>query len=284
MKVKEIYQHLKQKGTWVNWNTTCDQVLAGKEDMEIKGIAVAWMPTFPNLETAEELGCNLFITHEPLYGGLANSFGVFRGGSVGHVGLLGNPDKFEGIMIEEEDVWIKKLEWIAQHKMTVMRCHDVLDDMPEVGIHCAWAKWLGFYNPPLKKIKFYEVHDVSNRIFGDVAKQVLDHVKSLGQECVHIIGDQNKTVTRIALGTGAITNYRTMFHELGADVLLITDDGTRLWESAQWAEDTGIPLIIVNHATAEEPGIRALAKYLHEQYPAVPVHAIERGCLYHTVH
>ncbi len=283
MKVKEIYQHLKKKGTWVNWKTTCDQILVGKEDMEIMGVAVAWMPTFRNLEKAAEYQCNLFITHEPLFGGLANSFGVYRGGSVGHFGLLQNSDKFEGIMLEEDDIWIKKVEYVVQHKMTVVRCHDVWDDFPEVGIHGAWAKWLGFHNPPLKKIKFYEVHDVSNRTLGDVAKQVLDHVKSLGQECVHVIGDQTKRVSRIALGTGAITNYRMMYHELDADVLLITDDGTRLWESAQWAEDTGVPLIIVNHATAEEPGVRALANYLQEQFPTVPVKAIERGCLYRTI-
>ena len=69
---------------------------------------------------------------------------------------------------------------------------------------------------------------------------------------------------------------------MGADCLLLTDDGTRLWESGQWAEDTGIGLIVVNHATSEEPGVRALAQYLQEQFSDIPVSMIERGNLYHT--
>jgi hypothetical protein len=85
------------------------------------------------------------------------------------------------------------------------------------------------------------------------------------------------------LGTGAITGYREMFN-LGADVLLLTDDGTRLWESGQWSQDTGIPLLLVNHSTAEEPGMRTLAQYIQQRFPEVPVEQIPVGCLYTTVH
>nr|MDO8108647.1 Nif3-like dinuclear metal center hexameric protein [Candidatus Sigynarchaeota archaeon] len=118
--------------------------------------------------------------------------------------------------------------------------------------------------------------------FDDLARRILKRVRMLGQDVVHVIGDPGKKVSRIALGTGAITNYRQM-HQLGADVLLLTDDGTRLWESAQWSEDTGVPVIIVNHATAEEPGVRELARYVQRTFLHVPVYAIERGCLYRTI-
>ena len=83
------------------------------------------------------------------------------------------------------------------------------------------------------------------------------------------------------MGTGAITNFRAMF-SLEADVLVLTDDGTRLWEFAVWSEDTGVPLILVNHATAEEPGMRNLAAYIEETF-RVPVHFIQQGCLYGSV-
>ena len=97
---------------------------------------------------------------------------------------------------------------------------------------------------------------------------------------VHYVGDADGEVTRIAVGTGAITNFRLMF-SLEADVLLLTDDGTRLWESAVWSVDVGVPLILVNHATAEEPGMRNLAVYVREQF-SVPVHQIPQGCLYRS--
>ena len=98
---------------------------------------------------------------------------------------------------------------------------------------------------------------------------------------VHYIGDPDSEVTRTAVGTGAITNFRSMF-SLGADVMILTDDGTRLWESAVWSVDTGVSLILVNHATAEEPGIKNLAKYVEETFD-LPVHFIKQGCLYKSM-
>jgi putative NIF3 family GTP cyclohydrolase 1 type 2 len=284
MKAIDVYNHLKSKGKWVNWSHTCDRFLFGDENTEITGIGVAWMPTFPNLKKAYDAKCNLFVTHEPLYVGKMNKYGVFVGGPVVDKSHLENMDNFnEGKALEEDDIWIKKTEWLEAHKMTVLRCHDVWDDYPEIGIHGAWAKWLGFNEKPIKQVKFYEVHSVKDRTLKSVVEQISSKVKSLGQDCVHYIGDLNQKVSRIALGTGAITDYRLMHDQLEADVLVITDDGTRLWESGQWSEDSGIPIIIVNHATAEEPGVRAMAKYIGEQFPKIAVKAIERGCLYRSL-
>ena len=107
-------------------------------------------------------------------------------------------------------------------------------------------------------------------------------MKPLGQEAVHVIGDPERKVSTVTLGTGAITNYRKM-HALGADVLLLTDDGTRLWESAQWANDGEASLILVNHATSEEPGMISLAVYLRGVFPGVLVEHLQGGCLYRTI-
>jgi hypothetical protein len=72
-------------------------------------------------------------------------------------------------------------------------------------------------------------------------------------------------------------------HNLGADALIVTDDGTELWESGQWSCDSGVPIIIVNHATAEEPGMKTLTQYIQKQFPEVPVIHIVTGCIYRTV-
>ena len=267
MKAIDIYNHLKEKGTWVYWKKTSDKFLFGEPNVDVHGVAVAWMASWPNLKKAAELGCNVFITHEPLYAGVANEFGVYSA---------------DGRLLEENDPWVDKGKWLEQSGIVVFRCHDVWDEFPDIGIHGAWAKWLGFNGKPRKQVMFYEVHDFPAKPFGDLTVNILDRVKPLGQDVLLTFGDPASTVSSIAVGTGAITNYRLM-NGMGADVLLLTDDGTRLWESAQWAEDTGKHLIIVNHATAEEPGMRSLARYLQQQFPAVPVTAIERGCLYSTV-
>ena len=218
------------------------------------------MPTFHTLERARELGYNLFVTHEPLY--------------------VSEPDPAR--LVGPGDPWVRKGAWLEEMGMTVYGCHDLWDDYPSIGIHGAWAKWLGFIGEPLAAERFYEVHGVEGLTLGALARILLERVKPLGQEAVHIIGDPEAKVSRVALGTGATTNYRRM-HALGADVLVLTDDGTRLWESAQWARDGGTSVILVNHATLEEPGMLSLAVYLRGVFPGVRVEHVPGGCLYGTI-
>lgn len=58
-----------------------------------------------------------------------------------------------------------------------------------------------------------------------------------------------------------------MRFELEADVLVTTDDGTCLWELGQWAVDSGVAVIVVNHASAEKPEMIASGKYLGGTIP-----------------
>lgn len=257
MKAIELYEHFKSRGDWVNWDNTCDGILWGDEETEVTGIAVCWTSNFHQLKTAKEKGCNLYVCHEPLY-------------HYSERGEMSHPNEGE------------KNKFLNESNMVVYRCHDFWDVMPEIGIVDSWSKFLGFTETPAANIRFYNAHDLPAGItLESLARQIAEKVAELGQDVVNYIGDPDKKVKRIAVGTGAITNYRSMF-SLGADVLLLTDDGTRLWESAVWSEDTGIPLILVNHATAEEPGMRDLAAYLDKEF-SVPVHLIPQGCLYKSV-
>lgn len=259
----EIHQHMKKLGTWVNWKLTSDKFLWGnpKSKIPIRGIAVSWMPTLNNLKKAKELGCNLYITHEPLY---AKKIDKRR-------------------LIFESDPFHKTFNWLRENDLIVYRCHDVWDDFPEIGIHGAWAKYLGFNSKPINSQKFYEIHQMEPTKVSDLALKLLEKLKNLHQESIQIVGNPDLIVSKIAFGTGAITNYRIM-NNLGADVLLLTDDGTRLWESAQWVNGLFDKkcLLIVNHATAEEPGMITLANYLQKQFPNIPVYHIPVGCLYTT--
>ncbi len=279
MKAIDIHEHMRKVGVWVDWENTVDRFLAGNPSSEVNGIAVSWMPTLPNLERALSAGCNLFVTHEPLYAVKIDDEGNVVGGTPfidPH--LQGLKEKRFG----KDDAWVKKQRWLEETGMTVYRCHDFWDDFPEEGIHGAWANWLGFNGKPIKTKRFYEVHKFDEMTFGDLAERILERVRLLGQEAIHVIGDLKKRVSSIAIGTGAITDYREM-HEMGADVLLLTDDGTRLWESGQWAVESDTPLIIVNHSTSEEPGIITLARYIERIFPEVPVMHIPTGCIYKTI-
>jgi len=260
LKAAELRIHTQRLGTWVDWEKTCDQYLSGNPQTEVTGIAVSWMPTFRNLEKAWEGKFNLYVTHEPLY--------------------LSEADASK--LIGSGDAWVRKKRWLEKTGMVVYRCHDFWDDYPDIGIHGAWAKWLGFKGKPVELRRFYEVHEVHGIPLRELAQRILEKVKPLGQEAVHVVGDLETRVSRIALGTGAITGYRQMY-DMNADVLLLTDDGTRLWESGQWSLDMGVPLILVNHPTAEEPGMITLAEYIQSVFSEVPVTHLPVGCMYRTL-
>jgi putative NIF3 family GTP cyclohydrolase 1 type 2 len=261
----DLRAHLQEAGgralAWkMDWEKTCDQFLAGDPGAEIRGVAVSWMSTQQILEQARSRGANLLVTHEPLY--------------------ILEADPAKGISADHP--WVRKKRWLEQTGMIVYRCHDFWDDYPEIGIHGAWAKWLGFTGKPVATKRFYEVHETGGLSLDALARVVLEKTKELGQTTVGMVGDRDRPTHRIAVGTGAITDYSVMA-EMGADVLLLTDDGTRLWETAQWASDAGVSLLVVNHATAEEPGMRTLAAYLRDIVKPLPVVQLPVGCLYQSV-
>ena len=47
------------------------------------------------------------------------------------------------------------------------------------------------------------------------------------------------------------------------------------WDGGLWAADLGMPLPIVNHSTAEKPGMQAMAGYLREKVAAIPVEYLD---------
>ena len=176
-----------------------------------------------------------------------------------------------------------KIEWLEQNNLVVLRCHDFWDNYPDIGVHGAWAKWLGFNKTPLKVIPYYELHEIEEISLERLSRNILEKIKPLGQDSIQVIGDLNKKITRVALATGAASNYRDMY-DLGGEVILLTDDGTYFWESGQWSEDTGIPLIIVNHSLSEEPGMQTLAKYLEKKFTGIPIFQIPVGCIFKSLY
>jgi ribosomal protein S18 acetylase RimI-like enzyme len=113
----------------------------------------------------------------------------------------------------------------------------------------------------------------------ELADRVLAQLAPLGQQDIHVFGPKWRMVSRLGLGTGAITQVREML-ALGADCLLVTDDGIATWREGAWAQDAGVPLIVVNHAVAELPGIRGLAQHLRERFLDVPVTLVAEACGY----
>ena len=261
MRAMQIQEHLRQlNGGWLDVNNTVDTFKAGDPDTPVTGIGVGWMSYIWALQEAVRLKCNVFVTHEPTY-----------------------YDHFDNCpdMLARPSV-ANKLRLIEEHGLLIIRCHDLWDQMPDIGIPASWGEFLGF-GDPISGAGYFRVYDASGRTAEDVARAVAKRTAALGQDTVQLIGPGSRPVNRVAIGTGAITPFFSLVEDHHADLVICTDDGFTYWRDGAFAIDNDIPVIVVNHAVSEEAGIANLARHLQEAFPETPVHHISQGCMYRLV-
>ena len=258
MTANDFREHCRQVAHWVDWENTVDQFMHGDPDAEVRGIATTWLATNPVLRQAAERGLNFVIAHEGAF------YPAYEGTELG---------------LRHHD---EKRRLIDDLGITLLRCHDTWDRLPEVGIPDAWARFLGFPTDPRPVESFYRVCRVDGHTVDQLAHVVLRKVRSLDQEYVGIMGDRSAPVSRLAVGTGAITGLAEM-KELGADVLLATDDGISTTAGGLLSHDMDIPVLVVNHACGELPGMQAMVGYVEEHFPGVPVEYLPCGFPWPTV-
>ena len=257
----QVHGYLKSlDGGWVQWDKTVDTFKAGSPETVVKGIAVAWMPYNHALRRALELGCNLFVTHEPTYyNHRDNDEAIFR---------------FPPVKA--------KREFIEKNELVILRCHDVWDQYPEIGIPTGWGQLLDL-GKPIDGAGYYYVYDGQGRTSGSLARQIAARTADFAQPGVQLIGPGDKPVRRIALGTGAITPMFHFIEKLAADMAICVDDDFTYWRDGAYAIDAGFPVAVVNHPVAEEYSMRLLALHLTKKYPQLPVHHIPETCMYRLV-
>ena len=261
MKAHELQSHLRSlNGGWMNLEETVDTFKAGSPDTDIKGIAVGWMSYTWALLKAIELGCNIFITHEPTYyDHYDNNTAVFD---------------LPGVRAKQR--------FIEEKQLVIIRCHDLWDQMPQIGIADAWGELLGL-GEQIAGDGYFRVYDVTGKTATDLAQQVAARTLLFGQDAVELVGPPDKPVTRAFIGTGAITPFFKSIVAYQADLAICTNDGFTHWRDGAYAIDMGLPVIVVDHAVSEQIGILNLARHLQAQFPNVPVHHIPQPCMYKLV-
>ncbi len=257
MTAKDLHTYLRSEGPWVDPERTVDTFKWGDPGAEVNGVAVSWMSRWATLKAAHAQGLNVFVTHEPTFW-----------------------DHLENPVHGTAEDRKAKEAWLEDSGMVVIRCHDMLDQMPGYGIQDGWAKWLGIHGKPYEQIDQYRrVYDTEPVRLADLAKQVAEKLAPLGQHWVEFLGDPDQLVSHPGIGTGAIVggvdalvNYRNR----GSDVVLLTEH-TR-WRELAWAEDVGLALLLIAHSVSEAPSMMALADHLQERYPDVPVTYVPAEC------
>jgi hypothetical protein len=245
---------------WTYPDDTVDTFKVGGRDTAVTGIAVAWLPFTWALESAREMGCSLFVTHEPTY--------------YDH-----HDDREELFLLEIPAERRRRLEaW----GMAVLRCHDLWDRFPERGITTAWGSFLGL-DQLVDRTEYARLYAVEPTTAREFATTVAGRTASLGQPGVHLVGNGDRLVETVCVGTGAISPYLELVARFQPDLVVCSDDGMDYWRDGAYSVDGGPPIVVVHHGVTEEPGVARLAEQLRVGFPNTPVHHIEQRCMYEFV-
>ena len=240
---------------------TVDRVIAGDPDQTITGIAVCWMPYSETLRAAAQLGVNTVVAHEPTF--------------YDHFELRNSPAHPRYAAAKEA-----KERLIADLGLTIIRCHDVWDAIPEIGVPFRWGHFLDLTDL-VQSERYRNVYRVPPQTAGDFARFLAGRTAAAGQRTVEFYGDPNRLIQTVGIGTGCCSEALDLY-ELGADLAVTVDDIARAWIIGEYCHDTGHPLIVVNHGVSESCAMDSLAEKLRE-LTNVPVHQIEQGASYQEI-
>jgi putative NIF3 family GTP cyclohydrolase 1 type 2 len=273
MTVKEITERVIKK-TGVEplpEDQTCDLLMAGDWNLEVKSIVSTFMATVEVIEKTIDIGANMIITHEPTW---------FTG-----------KDNVEWLL--NDPVYLKKKQLIEDHGLAIWRFHDHMHMAAEDGIYRGfdiefdWAKYKiplwELNNPPI-----FENFGAAYHIPETSLEQLCRYFKEkLDMDVVQIVGNPRMKVERVgvlvgggSLGLGIEEMPMQIMHSNNLD-LLICGDITE-WTLSAYVRDAAAMgfnkgMMILGHERTEEPGMKHLGDWLKDTLDGTEVIFIDSG-------
>jgi len=249
---------------------TVDRFIIGNPETVIRKIGTCWMSDWQTCRKAVESGVNVLITHEPTFythWDLDEKSGDY----------FASPEYTRQLYLDQVE---KKKRWINENGLVIIRNHDTMDALKENGIPFALGKFLGFSNSDIVASRtYYNVYKVNGQKASDFARKVAGKLSEIGQPGVAFYGDPDRLIASVGVGTGCICDPME-FADLQPDLFISIDDVVRTWTQTAYASDTGQPLIVINHGTSEEMGMRSLNMIIKQKFPDIDVIHFNQGCTY----
>jgi len=260
MKIKDILDHFLSRAEWVDRNKTVDRVIVGDPEKNVSLCIVSWIPSFSAIRTVVERGIKLLVCHEPTFW-----------------------DHFDDTP-QNKPHCSEKLDYIERHGLTILRNHDCWDRWPEIGIPWAWATFLGLKGQPavIGGNGYQHRYDIKPIPVVSFAQAIASRTATIGAHAVEVAGDPEKLVSKIGIGTGCACSI-SEYAKMECDCCIVCDDGISYWKDVQYAKDREIPVICVNHGTAEEPGMASLTQYINDHIKGVRAEHLQQECPFHLV-
>jgi putative NIF3 family GTP cyclohydrolase 1 type 2 len=262
MNVREVTDIVLKQNGGKKFEKTCDQLMAGSWEEEVKGVATTFMATVDVIRAAIDQACNLIITHEPTW---------FTG-----------MDKTE--WVKDDSVYYRKKELIDKNKINIWRYHDHMHGGTSDQIYDGLLETLGwkpYLNKNLPHPHCYTIPPSNVRALAEFLKQ------KLGMEVVKILGNPDMKCQRVgilvgggSLGLGQEEMPAKLMHDERLEVIVcgeITE-----WTLPAYVRDAAAlglnkALIIAGHERSEEPGMKGFAGVLQPLLPGIPVKFIDSG-------
>lgn len=255
MTVKEVIDGILKK-TGVEplpHDKTCDQLMTGSYDMEVKKIVTTFMATVEVIKKAIDIGANLIITHEPTW---------FTG-------------KDTTDWLKDDPVYRRKKELIDQHNICIWRFHDHMHMDKEDGIYRGFDIEFGWGD--------YKIENpASMKRFGacyQLPETTLEELcyffkEKLNMQVVQIVGNPKMRVERVSvlvgggsLGLGTEEMPMVLMNENNLDLLIcgeITEWTTTAYvrDAAELGFNKG--MLVLGHERSEEPGMKHLGPWMED--------------------
>lgn len=216
-------------------------LLVGKSDQTVTKVLCCLDASSQVLQEAIQLGCQLIVSHHPVV--------------------------FYKLNVNDSTPSGRLLLNLVANNISVYSAHTNLDFVTD-GINEYISKLLGIHD-----ITPIESYIDSTQGFGRVGHlesptTLIDFARlvstRLQDDCVRIVGDKLKTISKIAVingGGGGDTKYIDWAIKCGADALVTADVKHHV---AIYAQECGIALIEPQHYTSEHPYISVLKNRLNE--------------------
>jgi putative NIF3 family GTP cyclohydrolase 1 type 2 len=258
MTIREFINWLKTSLGFEWKETAIDVFLYGNPELELKNVAVTMMATQEVLEEAVERGCNLIITHEPLF--------------------YNHHDKYQPL--SNDMVYVAKEAYLRQHGLCVFHLHDNVHHgrLDYIAVGTAHKLNWGKYRTD-ESFKSFRMPDVK---LGQILRDI---DANLEPAALKYIGDQDVAYENVVTSWGFMMMENavglTNRHE---SCVLITGE-THEWEFVEYVHDAhqmGFKkaLIMVGHVASEEGGMEYFSHYLQEQSPSCSISYIKTGDLF----
>ena len=261
------------RGLYTVKEPSVDRIIYGDPATKIKKVGTALTPYLSTLKEAVSKGINVLVVHEPTF---------YRHWDLDtkEASLFNTPSPAKEHYMEAVEV---KKKYIENNGLVIIRSHDIPDIIKNFGMPYALGQKLGYKNEDIVRSKdYYNVYRIEKDTALNVAKKIAADVKDLNQPGVAFYGDPNRYVSTVGLGTGVNSDPQN-YADLTPDLYISIDDTIRTWIQTTYSEDTGIPLVVINHGTAEEMGMRVFNEFLARNNPSIEFIHINQGCGYRWI-